>query len=290
MAESTIEWTDFTFNPWIGCAKVSPGCLHCYAERMAKHRSNWGAIWGTKGSRVRTSPATWKNPVAWNREALATGKKFRVFCASLSDVFEDRSDLLVPRSDLFELIKKTPALHWLLLTKRPQNIKKLLPRDWNEGWENVWLGTSTEDQARYDERIEELLAVPARVHFLSAEPLVGPLKMRHGSKDGLDWVIVGGESGPKFREMDLQWARTIRDDAKRFDVKFFFKQHSAYHPKTMGKELDGRIHHNWPLEEKSKKGRPKKSPFSRKEQLRLAQKRFRETHVVVPVLKQFKPA
>lgn len=285
MAETSIEWTDYTFNPWIGCAKVSPGCQHCYAERMANHRSNWGATWGLKGSRVRTSPATWNNPLKWNQESLKSKRRLRVFCASLADVFEDRDDLSVYRSDLFQLIRKTPALDWLLLTKRPEKIHIMLPENWGQGWDNVWLGTSAEDQMRYDLRVEMLLSVPAKVHFVSAEPLLGPIKLRHGPKEGLDWIIVGGESGPNFREMKTEWACSVRKDCRRLGVAFFFKQHSAYQPKSKGNALDGRVYHNWPVAQKGKRGRPKTSPFSRQEQLKLAQHRFRKNHPSIVISK-----
>ncbi len=247
MAESTIEWTDYTFNPWIGCAKISPGCLHCYAERMAIHRANWKVIWGSSGSRVRTSAATWKQPQTWNRNAQGLGRRPKVFCASLADVFEDRLDLVTVRQDLFQVIQATPHLDWLLLTKRPQNISTMLPRTWGtSGWSNVWLGTSAENQEHYDKRIESLLAVPSRIHFVSAEPLVGEIQIRHGKADGLDWIIVGGESGAHFREMDLAWALKIRDDCAKRNVTYFFKQHSAYRPKSKGNLLDYKTYHCWP--------------------------------------------
>jgi len=284
MAETSIEWTDFTFNAWIGCAKVSPGCQNCYAAQMAHHRSNWGAIWGIKGTRVRTSANTWRNPIKWNREAEHMGKRARVFCSSLADVFEDRRDLIPFRKDLFELIKITPWLDWLLLTKRPENIERLLPQGWHDGWENVWLGTSAEDQERYDLRVNKLLAVKAKIHFISAEPLLGPITLSHSVRDGLDWIIVGGESGSRFREMDLDWARKLRDDASKRGITFFFKQHSAYRPKTKGKLLDGKMHHKWPDNGSVPRrlGRPKTSPLSRQEQLRLAQQKYRKTHIFLP--------
>jgi protein gp37 len=247
MGETTISWTDYTFNAWMGCAKVSPGCQNCYAESMANHRTNWGVIWGIRGTRVRTAVGNWKNPVKWNKEAEKRGRRARVFCSSLADVFEDRADLLPFRKDLFDLIKATPWLDWLLLTKRPQNIQQMLPPDWNEGWDNVWLGTSTEDQIRYDQRVDILLGVKAKVRFLSAEPLLGEIKLRHSFKDGLHWIIVGGESGCNFREMKLDWARSLRDEAKSRKIVFFFKQHSAHRPKTAGELLDGKKHHHWPV-------------------------------------------
>ncbi len=242
---TSIQWTNYSFNPWSGCSKVSPGCQHCYAETMS-HRFPWIGKWGDNPRRI-TSPDNWKKPIVWNRKAEAEGIRRKVFCASMADVFEDRPELIEPRLRLFDLIRRTPALDWLILTKRPQNIRTMIPEDWGEGYENVWLGTSTEDQVRYDERIDHLLAVPARCRFLSAEPLIGPIRIAHGAKEGLSWVIVGGESGPGFRPMDGAWARQIRDDCSERGVTFFFKQWAGLHPKALGNQLDGRTHLNWPL-------------------------------------------
>jgi protein gp37 len=286
MGESSIQWTDYTFNPWIGCTKVSPGCKHCYAERTIIQRSNWGVKWGLKGNRKRTSPSNWKAPLKWNRLAHAAGKRRRVFCCSLADVFEDRPELVPMRNDLFELIRITPHLDWLLLTKRPENISSMLPADWGSGWENVWLGCSTEDQTWYDRRIEALLAVPARIHFLSAEPLIGPITLAHGKAQRLDWIIVGGESGPGFRPMNLQWARQLRDDSAQLDVCFFFKQHSGLHPKALGNQLDGRSHLNWPGSPHRSRGRPKVSHLSRSEQLQIAQQKHRKKFIYLPLSRE----
>ena len=251
MAEnSKIEWTDHTFNPWIGCTKVSDGCKHCYAETLMDHRYK-KVEWGPEGTRVRTSAANWKKPVQWNKQAAAEGRRYKVFCASLADVFEDRPDLEQWRRDLFNLILATPNLDWLLLTKRPQNIKPMLQampvlkRDnvwdhlWPEHFPNVWIGTSVEDQKAADERIPELLQIPAKVRFLSMEPLLGPVNLYpastmgrnyvlemegRGNDKGLHWVIVGGESGPNARPMHPVWARSIRDRCQVAGVPFFFKQ------------------------------------------------------------------
>lgn len=174
-ANSHIEWTDHSFNPWIGCQRVSPGCVHCYAENR-DNRFTGGSNWGPKATRTVTSPGNWRKPIAWNRDAHATyGRNARVFCASLADVFEDREDLVAPRGRLFALIQSTPALNWLLLTKRPENMVRLAADlGWDGDWPaNVWAGCTVEDQERADERIPELLQVPARVRFLSCEPLLG---------------------------------------------------------------------------------------------------------------------
>lgn len=232
MAEnSKIEWTDHTFNPWIGCTKVSPACDHCYAEAWSKRSGlvEWG------GPRKRTSEANWKKPAKWNREAKAEGVRRRVFCASLADVFDNQ----VPdewREALWCLIRATPNLDWLLLTKRPQNIHKMLPVDWNsgagEGYFNVWLGTTAENQAEAARRVPHLLAVPTAVRFLSCEPLLEPIYNGGGwifrdmgeSPNRIDWIIVGGESGHGARHMDPDWARELRDDCASAGVAFFMKQ------------------------------------------------------------------
>lgn len=169
---TTIEWTDRTFNPWQGCRRVSPGCEHCYAEARDV-RFDGGKHWGPRGERRVTSAANWRQPIQWNREAKAIGVRDRVFCASLADVFEDRRDLDEPRALLWGVILATPHLDWLLLTKRPQNVRGMVPSAWRDAWpRNVWIGTTVEDQKRADERIPVLLTIPAPVRFLSMEPLL----------------------------------------------------------------------------------------------------------------------
>ncbi len=226
MAEnSKIEWTDHTFNPWIGCQKVSPGCDHCYAEAMMDHR--YGRVqWGPHGERKRTAPANWRKPLQWAK--LPSARRQRVFCASLADVFDNQ----VPkqwRADLFELIRQTPELDWLLLTKRPQNIRKMLPEDWGDGYPNVWLGTTAEDQERYDQRWPVLDGLKARVKFISYEPAIGPLHIgRYATVP--DWLICGGESGTGARHMEYGWAKRALEDAARCRVAFFMKQMTGKAP------------------------------------------------------------
>jgi protein gp37 len=218
MKNSAISWTHHTFNPWIGCTKVSPGCQHCYAETLNKRYGK--DLWGPGKERQRTSPAYWKQPLAWQRDALISGKQTRVFCASMADVF----DPVVPvewRWDLFKLIRKTPNLSWLILTKRPGEISSLgLPT------ENVWLGTSVEDQRRVMERIPAMLRTPAAIHFLSAEPLLENVTL--GNMQGIDWVICGGESGPRARPMNIEWARQLKLQCESANVAFFMKQLGGY--------------------------------------------------------------
>lgn len=267
MKDSKIEWTDHTFNPWIGCTRVSPGCVNCYAETMMADRYK-KVKWGPQGLRVRTSTDYWKQPFKWNRQAAAEGVRRRVFCASLADVFEDKADqregMEAWRLDLFYLIQQTPHLDWLLLTKRPDNalvwFDGLYQDDqWRWGvnideddltedrLRNVWIGTSVEDQRRADERIPHLLAIPAAVRFLSVEPLLGPVDLGlfgtvpgctdngghyHLTADRINWVICGGESGPNARPMNPDWARSLRDQCQAAAVPFFFKQWGEYGPCT----------------------------------------------------------
>lgn len=225
--DSKIGWTDHTFNPWIGCAHVSPGCANCYAEAMANHYrwAKWGK--GSSSTRRITADSTWKQPRTWNRQAKRDGVVRRVFCASLADVFEDRPELVEPRARLFDLIHETPCLHWLILTKRMYYVADLLSRvrSPENPPNNVSLGVSAEDQTRWNARVCDLVAggsVPNRWgRFVSAEPLLGSVG---GVPPGLDVVICGGESGPNARPMLIDWAAELRDGCKRSDVPFFFKQ------------------------------------------------------------------
>ena len=271
MAEdSSIEWTDHTFNPWIGCTKVSPGCANCYAEAQDRFRSWTPEGWGKGKPRKRTSAANWKKPLRWNEKAKKEGVRYRIFCASLADWLDDEVPV-VWLCELLELIRLTPHLDWLLLTKRPENWAKrhgelgdFLDGDtssltqWLEGWymgydtpENVWIGTSVENQEQADHRITLLNSIPASVRFLSCEPLLEPVDLEypesvfpdgpewccsgrecgcHGMPAepplicGIDWVIVGGESGPNAREFEANWARHILDVCKKGQAKFFMKQ------------------------------------------------------------------
>lgn len=279
MKNTKIEWCDHSWNPWIGCTKVSPGCQHCYAEALMDGR--FGRVqWGPQGERKRTSAAYWRKPLAWNKDQWGecaacywrgsyaeTGlhqdgvtcprcgelaiqpTRQRVFCASLADAFEDRPELIEWRWDLFQLIETTPNLDWLLLTKRPENVMRFISREWRDeaGWGgfpgNVWIGTSVENQEQANRRIPELLKIPAAVRFLSIEPLLGPVSIAEYYQeegkgtyslwiDYLDWVIVGGESGPNARPMHPQWVRSIRDQCVAADVPFLFKQWGEWLPSS----------------------------------------------------------
>lgn len=252
MENSKIEWTDHTFNPWIGCQKVSPGCDHCYAEAQDARWRPTDTRWGPHAGRTRTSAANWRKPLAWDRAAHQTGTRPRVFCASLADVFDNHASIATEwRADLWQMIRATDDLDWLLLTKRPQNIAKMLPPDWADGWPNVWLGTTVENQTEADRRIPHLLAVPAAVRFLSCEPLLGPVDLM--GAHGIDWVICGGESGPGARPMQAVWARSLRDQCASAGVAFHFKQwgeHDASGARIgkhrAGRLLDGRAHDGLP--------------------------------------------
>lgn len=227
--DSSIEWTHHTFNPWWGCTKVSPGCKNCYAETFA-HRIGQD-LWGPRAARRFFGEAHWREPIKWNAAALHHRHRRRVFCASMADVFENRSELDPARSRLWKLIEDTPGLDWLLLTKRPERVAKMAP--WGVTWPtNVWIGTTVENQKWGDKRIASLLALPATVRFLSCEPLLGPLDISRwliGSRR-VDWVIAGGESGHSARPMNPEWARTLRDQCKRAGVPFHFKQWGHWRP------------------------------------------------------------
>ena len=233
MAQATkIAWTDATFNPWRGCVKVSDGCAHCYAEGWAKRTGK--DIWGKDAAREHASASYWKEPLKWNREAAMTAKPFRVFCASLADVCEDRPDLVAPRAQLMKLIEQTPYLTWLLCTKRPENFTTLFGRRWANDWpRNVWAMTTAENQAQADRRIPELLKVPAVVLGVSYEPALGPvtfapyLQTLSDPGRGVDWVIVGGESGGRARRFELGWARSVRAECQAAGAAFFMKQLGA---------------------------------------------------------------
>lgn len=290
MRETKIEWCRHTFNPWWGCVKVSPGCTNCYAEAFdrrthgtERHTDARGVVrephWGKDAPRRFFGDAHWRQPIAWNRAAEKAGERHRVFCASMADVFEDRPDLVGPRFRLMNLVWQTQQLDWLLLTKRPENIGRMLVEaaawgrantslnhialhEWGEGhgkpFPNVWLGTTVENQEQADRRIPHLLRVPVAVRFLSVEPLLGPVDLRHivlpdsdGTLDALsgdwgrtlkivggpriDWVIVGGESGPGARPCDVAWIRSVVMQCREAGVPCFVKQDSGRLPGQQGR-------------------------------------------------------
>ena len=269
--DSRIEWTDHTFNPWWRCTKVSPACDHCYAEKWAK-RVGFD-VWSTGRPRRYLSDAYWRQPVHWNALAERDGGRARVFCASMGDVFEWKKGLSAWRQRLWTLIEETPALDWLLLTKRPHLVKRLAP--WGDEWPaNVWVGTTVENQRWVDKRLPHLAEVPARVRFLSCEPLLDEVTLAHWLERGaVNWVIAGGESGPHARPSDPSWFYAIRDDCTEHATPFHFKQWGEWAPvrsmdgalpralvddgsistpmgrfgkKASGRELDGRTWDDFP--------------------------------------------
>src|SRR4051812_33224361 len=203
MAEiSAISWTDATFNPWIGCTKVSPACDRCYAARDNERRG-WVPGWGAGVPRRRTK--TWGDPLKWNRKAAQTGYRPRVFCASLADVFDNEVDQAW-RDDLWQVLRETPNLRWILLTKRIGNAAKMLPADWP--FPNAGLMSTLENQAVWDRDYPKLAALPAAWHGVSAEPLLSHIDIGDAKPD---WIITGGESGPGFRPLDMDAVRSLRD-------------------------------------------------------------------------------
>jgi len=223
---SKIEWTNHTFNPWWGCVKVSPACKFCYAEAWAKRLGE--SVWGPKAERRFFGPKHWAEPLKWDREASAAGVRRRVFCASMADVFEDRPELTYWRASLWTLIDQTPNLDWLLLTKRAEKIAELSP--WGNNWpRNVWLGTTVENQDAAEERLPHLLRTPAMIRFISAEPLLGPVDLSAWIA-GLDWVITGGESGPRARPSSPAWFRDLLAQCVLASVPFHFKQWGDWAP------------------------------------------------------------
>lgn len=269
---SFISWTHHTFGPWWGCVEVSPACDSCYARTLA---NRWGFdVWGKDKPRRFFEENHWNDPRKWDAKAKKQGKRARVFCASMADVFEDRRDLDPWRLKLWKLIEETPNLDWMLLTKRADCIKQMLPATWIVNpRSNVWLGVTAENQRRAEERIPFLLRVPAVVHWISAEPLLGPIDFRpwlrracdcgvpelegagqHSvacavfkSNDiGVDWIIVGGESGAKARRMGPEWARDILKQCKEYGAAYHFKQKGRVLSGEMGcKDREGKDPSEW---------------------------------------------
>lgn len=230
--KTKIGWTLRTQNFWIGCRKVSPGCAKCY---MFRDMERFGK---DPKSIVRTK--TWGAPLKWQKEAAATNSKQMVFTCSWSDFFIEEADEWRP--DAWKVIKQCPNLIWQVLTKRPHLMPDRLPPDWGDGYPNVALGVSIESDA-YNSRADELRKVPARWHFISAEPLLGSCKGIN--LDHIEWLIAGGESGSDFRPMNLDWARELRDVCLEKKIAFFYKQNSATLP-GQDNVLDGRTWEEWP--------------------------------------------
>lgn len=269
MGATNISWCDYTFNPWIGCEAVSEGCAHCYARRDFGRKPQWADCWGHPATTVRrrTSAANWRKPLTWNQQAAAAGTRYRVFCASLADVFEDAPGLDAARSDLWALIDQTPHLDWLLLAKRVREAARLAPTSWPR---NAWFGFTAENQARLNERaplaldLKRAFRIP--VVFVSLEPLLGPVDLTAVQTDRLkwdvlqgyqyairgagsqanwqagtahlDWVIAGGESGPGARPLHPEWMRAVRDQCVAAHVPFHFKQWGEWAPYGQSADAD----------------------------------------------------
>lgn len=231
---SRIEWTDATWNPVTGCTRTSPGCDHCYAERMAKRLRAMGNPRYTNGFDVTLHWDKVAEPLKWRQPR-------RIFVNSMSDLFHDA----VPPTFVRAVFDTMEAAHWhefQILTKRARRLPKIAA---DLRWPpNVWLGVSVESQ-EYAWRADHLRRVPAAVRFLSVEPLVGPVGTL--DLDNIDWVIVGGESGPGARPMEAQWALAIRDQCVAESVPFFFKQWGGVNKSRTGRVLDGRTWDEFPV-------------------------------------------
>jgi protein gp37 len=269
MAEKTgIEWATHTWSPWFGCTKISPGCAHCYAEAGSHRNPTILGTWGPHGNRPICKD--WEKPRRWDRAAKKAGERRRVF-PSLCDPFEDREELVNPRIRFFRLIDETPNLDYLVLTKRPAEASAWIEGSRAQGlWPpppNVWLGVSVENQEYADERIPILLDTPAAIRWLSVEPLLGPIDLTkhwytthnwHNWLTGetgidrttdnlvchkqtgqkIDWVVIGGESGPNHRPCQIEWIESIADQCVRAGVACFVKQAADRFPGQQGRISD----------------------------------------------------
>lgn len=236
MAENShIEWTDATWNPVTGCTKISPGCKHCYAERLANRLQKMGQPNYRNGFKVTPQPQMLEVPLRWR-----TSK--RVFVNSMSDLFHEE----VPFeyiNRVFDVMRRADWHQYQILTKRSERLLQLSP---GLNWEpHIWMGVSVENK-EYAHRIDDLRKTAAAVKFLSLEPLLGPLHKL--DLRGIDWVIVGGESGPGARPMDPHWVADLRDQCLRAVVPFFFKQWGGVQKKKAGRLLDGRTWDEMPAE------------------------------------------
>lgn len=236
MAISNIEWTDATWNPVTGCTKVSSGCAHCYAERMAKRLEGMGQPNYRNGFKLTLQPQMLDIPLRWR-------KPKRIFVNSMSDLFHKDVPVKFIRR-VFAVMREADWHQYQVLTKRADRLRRLGPRlSWPD---HVWMGVSVESH-QYVSRIDGLRESGAAIKFLSLEPLLGPLP--NLDLDGIDWVIVGGESGPGARPMNADWVRDIQEQCQRAGVPFFFKQWGGVFKKTAGRRLDGRTWDEMPDDE-----------------------------------------
>lgn len=223
---SAIEWTDATFNGWIGCEEIAPECVNCYARKLVARMKNGASLW--QGARRRTSERYWKQPLEWARTLPAEfGRRPRVFCHSLADVFDK---VVGPawRGDLFKLIAATPELDWLLLTKRIGNAPRMLAEiGVTQLPQNVWLGVTAGTRRALERDVPKLAQIPATIHFVSAEPLLEELLDLDAYLPLIDWLIIGGESGPKARTFTLGHGKTAVRAARAANVAVLVKQLGA---------------------------------------------------------------
>ena len=231
--ETKIEWTEMTWNPVTGCTKLSAGCKHCYAERMAKRLQAMGVERYQNGFKVTLHPDLLNVPLKWRQPRL-------IFVNSMSDLFHEAVPLEFIQS-VFETMRRCPQHTFQILTKRSRRLSEL---SGSLHWApNIWMGVSVED-SRVVHRISDLCTVPAHVRFLSCEPLIGPLNSL--PLTGVHWVIVGGESGPKARPMHKEWVDSILEQCRNASVPFFFKQWGGTRKDLTGRELNGRTYDEMP--------------------------------------------
>ncbi|MBK8913275.1 MAG: phage Gp37/Gp68 family protein [Phycisphaerales bacterium] len=231
---SKIEWTEMTWNPVTGCTRISEGCRHCYAERMARRLKAMGNARYDEGFSLTLHPDLVDLPRRLRAPRV-------IFVNSMSDLFHDKVPTDFIRR-VFDTMAACPQHTFQVLTKRSARLRALAPElPWPK---QVWMGVSVEDQ-RVTGRIDDIRAIPAHIRFLSCEPLIGPLDDL--PLDGISWVIVGGESGPGARPMSASWARSIRSQCRRAGVPFFFKQWGGVRKELRGRELDGRTYDEMPL-------------------------------------------
>jgi protein gp37 len=236
---TSVPCVHYSFNPWWGCTKLSAGCDHCYAEVIDARAG--GNHWGPDAPRRTFGEKYWARPLKWDAAEAASGTRARVLCASMADVF-DANAPVGELQRLWALIRRTPSLDWLLLTRRPGRIPRNLPPDWGDGYPNVWLGVSVEDSETARQRVPVLVAIPARLRFVCYEPILGPVDLRPWT-DGLHWVIAGGETGPHARPLHPDWALGLRDQCVEAGIPLYFK---AWGAGRAGSRLGGRTWHQLP--------------------------------------------
>ena len=246
MADSPIEWTDWTWNPVAGCTVITAGCTNCYAMRMAARLEAMGmpkyrGLTRVSGGRpkwtgsVRTDAASLEAPLRWKKPRM-------VFVNSMSDLFHDDVPIqFIGR--VWEVMRDTPRHTYQILTKRPERMAQVLAQKSFEVLPNVWLGTSVEDERVLD-RLDAIRRVPAAIRFVSLEPLIG--SVAQGDLTGIDWAIVGGASGPRARGMNAEWVDEIEAMCRRSGTAFFFKQWGGKNKKAAGRLLRGRTYDELP--------------------------------------------